>query len=437
MVRGLYIVLITITFNAYAKSITEFQPYNYEVVFTNPECEGYKYNVPVLSNDGNLLVARPENVFCKKEDRNKNLLRQSTPNYKIRSLIADKNVKELFLTFLSFSDEDVANELCKAVEQRNIKVTFIVDSSGDTAAQREKALKMFNKVGNCRADNTLEENINIPRMELRGNVEGLGFAHNKLILAHYDDPNKVTIVFGSANMSAGTLTHHENWHFLTTSKKTHFYKAHECLREGMLEHGSSKESFETFIKDCRASISIPLEDDIELFMIPGDGKVAMDNLISNTKKAQSVDIAVHRFSHQALTNAIANAAKVKPVRFVADDDLYWSARLQKRIGANTKSESVFLNKLENAGVQFSFLQTNDKIWQLHHNKFMIFNFENGSSALHTGAGNFTYSAFTKNYENFYFIKIPAVVDAFKEQYEKLYNQLGTYPEKLPETYLKE
>lgn len=432
--RFLYLITIIFSINLRAKSITDYSPYKYEVFFTNPECELYEYELPVFSNDGEVILARPKNVYCTKSDIEKNLQRKDSPNYNIRKLISNPEVKELFLSFLSFSDEAVSNELCKAIEQRNVKVTFIIDSTNNLERRQKKSMAQFNKVSKCRAKFVNDNEQNIPRMELRGNTSGLGFAHNKLIIAHFEDSNKVTLVFGSANMSTGTLTHHENWNFLTTSKKTHFYQVHECVRNGMLDHGQSIESFTGYFKKCRSKIEVPKEDDIELFIVPSDGKTAMNNILKNINQAKSVDIAVHRFTNREMISTIVKNAPNKEIRFLADDDLYWSGKLQKRVAANTKAESANVDKLIKAGVKTSYLETNEKIWQLHHNKFIIFNFEKHST-LHTGAGNFTFSAFTKNYENFYYIKIPAVVEIFKKQYDKLFNQLGSKVSELPEKYV--
>jgi hypothetical protein len=60
--------------------------------------------------------------------------------------------------------------------------------------------------------------------------------------------------------------------------------------------------------------------------------------------------------------------------------------------------------------------------------------KNGAVAVHTGAGNFTKAAFTKNFENYYFITIPEVVAKFKKQYNHMFNNLATPYAKLPTTY---
>ena len=52
-------------------------------------------------------------------------------------------------------------------------------------------------------------------------------------------------------------------------------------------------------------------------------------------------------------------------------------------------------------------------------------------ALHCGAGNFTEAAFSDNFENYYFITIPEVLEKFKKQYEYMWTKLATPEGKLP------
>jgi phosphatidylserine/phosphatidylglycerophosphate/cardiolipin synthase-like enzyme len=82
------------------------------------------------------------------------------------------------------------------------------------------------------------------------------------------------------------------------------------------------------------------------------------------------------------------------------------------------------------------METNESSRLLHHNKFVIFNNEDGTGAVHTGAGNFTHAAFSKNFENYYFITIPNIVHKFNEQYEHMYINLASDYNKLPASYVK-
>ena len=82
-----------------------------------------------------------------------------------------------------------------------------------------------------------------------------------------------------------------------------------------------------------------------------------------------------------------------------------------------------------------FLQTNQNVYQLQHNKFMIFTFENGKGSVFNGAGNMTTAAFTKNFENFYYITIPEVVEAYNKQYDLYFEKMATKAEDMPRDYV--
>jgi len=86
------------------------------------------------------------------------------------------------------------------------------------------------------------------------------------------------------------------------------------------------------------------------------------------------------------------------------------------------------------GTDARFVETNHGEKLLHHNKFLVMDLPGDQpDMVFTGAGNFTGSAFSDNFENFYGITIPAVVDAFKAQYDHLHGDLATAPGDMPTT----
>lgn len=446
---------------AQAKSIKDYDFYNYDVFFTNPQCEGYEYDETVYSNEGDVLRSKPENVYCKRGDKEGNQKREASPHFNLRKLIENEDVNEMFLTFLSFSNSDIADALCDAIESRNLKVTFIIDKGSRSDDGKRRNL---DKVAACRAKNTPENEMNIPRTEFRGQVGGLGYAHNKIIIAKYkSNPKKTTLVFASGNMSSGTVLHHENWHFLTTSTDSYISQVHECIAEGMLDHShsvrasrranrsamSAMDNFKNFMSECRSKIQTPEEEDIKTYVVPSDGDEAMENIVKGIKAAEKVDVAVHRFTHPDLRNAMKDAAKKgKRVRMVADDDIYWvgenaprnngriTCRGASNVGANMCNEYFYMRSVESSGVDVRFMETNHNVFLLHHNKYIIFDYADESGradGVHCGAGNFTQAAFSKNFENFYYITVPEVVEKFKAQYEYKFTELATAEEDMPDT----
>jgi hypothetical protein len=119
----------------------------YTVLFTNPVCRRYAYssNQDVVSNDGTRLEAKPENVFCTQSDGAASSARDSAPQKKLIDWIKDPDTKEIFFAYLSFSNRVVAAELCTAIQQRNVKVTMVLD--------RETELAAANQVLACRPGN--------------------------------------------------------------------------------------------------------------------------------------------------------------------------------------------------------------------------------------------------------------------------------------------
>lgn len=452
--------------SVFGASIKDFDHYNYDVFFTNPECRGYEYKESVYSFDGKPLDGKPENVYCKYSDAKKNQKRKSSPHYNIKKLISNKSVKELRMAYLSFSSSDIINTLCdKTINENNTKLSLIVDKGNKSdPGKMEKIQKLLT----CKpAKKYIDAGVaNYPTVEFRGQVGGLGYAHNKIIMATYKDlTDKVTIVFSSANMSSGTVLHHENWHFLTTSTKSYLAQAHVCILDGMKNHAVSVRSnarlgikkmsaiknFKKYINKCRAAITTEEEDDIKLSIVPSDGEKAMSNIVEQIGKSKRISVAVHRFSHKSLISALKKAGKNKKqeVRFVADDDIFWSGKANEmsngrvdcnprrnpeavpRVGANMCNEYFNVLSLDRSRVDVKYMQTNQSLFLLHHNKYIIFEYADGSSALHCGAGNFTKAAFSKNFENYYFIKIPEVVEKFKKQYDYVWNDLATSVKDLP------
>ena len=102
MIIKISLVLLGVISQAFGLSLSDYSPYEYKVLFTNPECKLYEYEEPVYSNDGTLLTSKPKNVYCKKSDFELNSERADSPHYELKELISDKGLKSLFFAFLSF-----------------------------------------------------------------------------------------------------------------------------------------------------------------------------------------------------------------------------------------------------------------------------------------------------------------------------------------------
>jgi len=252
-------------------------------------------------------------------------------------------------------------------------------------------------------------------------------------------------------MSSGVVLHHENWHFLTIPADTYFAQAHLCLMEGMLEHGNSKSRYADFTADCRRRIKNEMdlveESDVKLFFVPGatyvdsrrvdDGTLGTNLILDQIKRSDEVDIAAHRMTYTRLFDAVTDrltsgSNRLDSARMVVDDDVYFAGiRDEPWNTPNTSGEARILRQMADDGVDVGYMETNHSARLLHHNKYFIF-YRNGEPySVWTGAGNLTRTAFTSNYENFYYITIPEVVSDFADQYEHVWNDLATDYRDLP------
>jgi hypothetical protein len=397
--------------------------FNYEVLFTNPSCREYPYSSPVTSVSGKPISSRPKHVFCTSRDSKTSGERPNAPLFRMLQWINDTETKEIFFSFLSFSNAAVKTALCNAATQRGVKINFILDSGTDTTAAEELIA--------CGSAN------NRPKYILRGGQNGLGYAHNKIFIINPSSSDKIKIAFGSANMTSGIVLHHENWHFVTTQKDSYFAQAHLCVMKGYQNNtaSSSPSNFQSHMRACRSQIAAREEVDVRAMFIPGDGDRATEFMTRGSgnfpgiSSAREISIAAHRFSYGKMLTALSNRIKNGGVRmrFVADDDMYWVGTTGEQHGDNDANEFRNVKNLTDRGAEAKWMETNDRDHLLHHNKYLIFD----DRAVFAGAGNLTTAAFTKNFENFYYITIPSVVESFRKQYNHVWENLATAPQDMP------
>lgn len=406
---------------ALAVKLSDYTPYKFEPLFTNPVCATYNYDRPVITENGKTVNAKPQNVYCKQTDEAASVARQNSPQYRLKEWVSDAGTKEIMMAYLSFSSQNMVKALCAAVG-RGVKLTMVLDTGEDHLPNKDaEGLKQCGRAG-------------LVSVNYRGSSGGLGYAHNKILIVN-PGQKEVKIVFSSGNMSSGTSTNHENWNFVTTSGDSYFAGAHKCVVESMIAGGDTVANFSKNLDACRSKIKAQPESDIKVFFSPVDGREALSQVQSAGNSAKDISAMSHRFSGDMARTFGSFLSKNKPIRFILDDDIYWANKRNEDIGRNTPVEAAAIYKnLISRGMNTRFLQTNQTIYQLQHNKFVVFNF-GGTGAVFNGAGNFTSAAFSKNFENFYYIQIPEVVDAYKKQYDLYFNQMATAPGDMPRDYV--
>ena len=419
------LLLCILSANSWAVKLSDYKPFKFEALFTNPVCATYSYDRPLTTEGGKTVTAKPKNVYCKPADESASVSRDTSPQYRIVEWVSDKDTKEIYMAYLSFSSKNVVNALCAAVK-KGVTINMVLDRGEGlpefpTLNKDAEALKKCGKEGQV-------------KVTYRGTTTGLGYAHNKILIVN-PGADTTKILFSSGNMTGGTSINHENWNFVTTSGESYFAGAHKCVVEAMVEAGDTKTNFGKFLNDCRGKIKAQPESDIQIFFSPIDGAKALAKVTEAGNNAKLIEAMSHRFSGQLAALYSKLLENKKPIKFILDDDIYWSVKRKEDIGRNTSVEAFKLYKdLINKGMQTKFLQTNQSVFQLQHNKFMIFTFDRGG-AVFNGAGNFTTAAFTKNFENFYYITIPEVVKAYNEQYDLYYDKMATSEDDMPRDYV--
>jgi hypothetical protein len=422
MKKLLAVLMVMGSMHSEAVKLSDYKPYKFEVLFTNPVCDTYKYDRPVIAVSGKTLTNKPQNVYCKPGDEDRSTERPNAPQYRLKEWIEASDTKEIHLAYLSFSSPAIRESLCKAA-RNGVKLRFVLD--GDEKTDTNKNAESLKKCGDKAKVETY----------YRGETGGLGYAHNKIMVIN-PGAETVKVVFSSGNLSTGTSTNHENWNFVTTSGKSYFAAAHKCVIESMITGGDSKENFKAKLNDCRSKIEAPPESDIKTFFSPVDGRAALKAIATQGERSDLLEAMSHRFSGDMAKLFAKLLSDKKEIHFILDDDIYWAMKLKKDVGRNMSIEAYRIySGLIDKGMNTRFLETNQNVYQLQHNKFVIFSEKGKGTAVFNGAGNFTSAAFNKNFENFYLITVPEVIEAYKKQYAKYFNEMATTSENMPRDYV--
>ena len=395
----------------------------YTVLFTNPLCKRYLYgpDQAVVSESGAKLEGKPRGAWCTPGDAAASAARPESPQAKLVSWIDDPEVNELFFAYFTMSNAAVTTAVCRAIEERDVQVTMVLDQGSD--------LTRANQIAACKPASG--DPARAPRLLLRGGEGGIALQHNKIFMLnpHGERPR---FVFSSGNLTSGVVLHHENWHFIAPKAETFFAKAHLCLAEGLESHASSKSAYSSFIRDCKARTGLKEERDLKAYFIPGEGDRAFSGLQRMLQGAEAVDVAAHRFTHKGLVALLKGRLTAgAPVRLVADDDLHWATKGQV-VGGNDAVDAAKVAELLPLGLDARYVETNHVDKLLHHNKFVIASQPGDApDQVFAGSGNFTGSGFSDNFENYYVVSIPEVVETFHAQYDHLADVLATRPADLP------
>ncbi|MEK7691748.1 MAG: hypothetical protein AAB425_12080, partial [Bdellovibrionota bacterium] len=352
---------------AHAKKLLDYPGAKYDVLFTDPVCpsaEGiekltgekgvsqYTYTKPVISNSGAVLTGKPKDAFCRNRfdlgasggrdgSKPSGILGRSdeSPQNRLVKWVESPEVKEIFFTYLSFSNKAVKNALCVRAQQ-GMPITFVNSSTEDPTVANELVA--------C-----AQPGKNNVKFLQRGMEGGIGYAHNKIFMVNPNSTTAMKIAFSSGNLTSGPVIHHENWHFIEVPSQAYFAQVHRCVMQAEVDEvvGRDRAKYMEYIRQCRAKITAPEEEDIKAFFVPGEGergqdwetKLPFDNgsgrktawdfmrdgdgVNPGIRGADQILIGCHRFFYSRMINALhekmnATGSKVD-MRIMADDDTYY------------------------------------------------------------------------------------------------------------------
>jgi hypothetical protein len=466
-----------------SKLLSEDPHFRYELKFTNPVCGPHAISPPAQTIDKTGTRAeKPKDVYCSgltdvgtstapRPDGSLSVQEQAI------AWVKDPATKDIFFAALSFSNSSFYKAVCKAASQ-GVSVTYVLDAPGGPGGKQLEhdpdCLFTDPQTGEKRRMVTFIERGHTDGDPAKwGSGDAINWAHNKILLINPRQNGSAVLraAFGSGNFSSGMLTHHENWHFIQASRASYFMQSHLCLMKGLMadndsgtdpltgapwsqlwkqlpaslqepigQVATSRNGYAEFIRRCQKLAELggaQPEADIIPFFSPGRGQAATEEIEKRVQDSGYVRIGAHRFTYSRLMKALHKLLKTKPaaeIRLVADDDLFWLTVPEElgggEFGDNSMDEANKVQALLDAGqgrFRVKYMETNTTNHQLHHAKFLVFDrTDKLPPSVFTGAGNLTGDAFDNNppsgnFENFYLIFIPQVVQAFREHYDQMFD----------------
>jgi phosphatidylserine/phosphatidylglycerophosphate/cardiolipin synthase-like enzyme len=338
-------------------------------------------------------------------------------------LAVDASKAKIYVAYFSFSNKPIFKKLCEKATA-GIPIEFFLDSSYR---------------GNKLAADLLACGPNNVRLHFIGKMDTSNpsdiiwrLHHNKFLIVDSGNGQPVKINFSSGNLSAyGTSLHFDHWVTVTAETDSNIYKTHQCVVKSMLlaidpdQDGVDAElddpevyrkTLDTCLKDM-ASLSVEdaiTKETIAPLFSPNPKNEIANTLVQEIKKIQSGDTirgAIQHFTHTAIASALTDAcARGVNVQMIMDDDILSGESEVPGV------KEFFDSNLDNTCVTVQFMQTNAAAFQMMHNKFLVL----GKTRVFAGAGHFTYSAMTKNYENFYLMQTDSIVNQYSAMFDSMW-----------------
>jgi hypothetical protein len=432
--------------------------------------------IPTLG--GGWRQSIPAHIYCDQNDLEASTLRGSenpyrktdSPLNRVQDWIESTDQgDELFIASFSFSMASVGHWTCAAA-QRGVRVKVFMH-------EPEYSSEALEAIRQC------------PGVELLQFQSSGRLAHFKSLVIVDQESGQVRISFQSGNISSGTWGHHENWNFVTLPLQHWFSQDHICLRDAINEAtlGNMKKLYQE-LDACRTlhGVDAARAQDpwMQNYFIPKtagvyDDRKELARLVDEVDRSSAVWIAAHHMTEPNLIQALTRKLKADPkfqVRMLVDSELFWASYQDRegqgltwKVDGQIFGESDNLTSyclwgltedqarnvrcslfnrgeftgefgprtLQKAGADLRYIESNHLGKMLFHNKFILFQYaaaENGiEGSVFTGAGNLTKAGFEKNLENYYWVRIPHVYEAFRRQFNMLFDKAAAESD-LPVTW---
>lgn len=332
---------------------------------------------------------------------------------------------DFFIASFSIGDRSFSEFICERYLHKQ-EITLVIDAGAVESELEEKLAKA------CPGKSGIAKNI--LKLGGGGKASEWNIQHVKFWTFKNKKTGMYTLIFGTGNATSGSFTHTFNsWISLVTSANTGIFKQHACLKGSLIAaakvftEGKSKElsksAFVDEMRRCRKENNIgtfeqSLREEGIAAMFPPMPEDAVDKrivrVVDDLKAGQELLGASQYFTSRDLGSALTRAVKrgVK-VRIVLEDDNLHDE--SPYMNSSKRSAEFYKRSLKQSGADFRFVETNEKIHQVMHQKFLI-----AGGLIITGSGQFSFAAQTSNYENFYFINNEKIIREYKLIFEKLW-----------------
>lgn len=387
--------------------------------------------------------------WCQAADRTRASKSSGVEN-RLLEWIQNPQVHTLKVSAMSFSNKALSQALCAASESRDVQIDVYININ---YLQEPSPDSSYGRLLSCAEENS--------KMTIHGRGKlGSGWLHHaKIFMAvekQQSGRNIVHFTSSSANLSSsGTSLHYENWLLFSAPEEHRLAQLNLCYFEGLsamprlitktvtVRDPSTGQETElekeveindkgrhiNTVYSCNQSIQDQSAASIDFYGVPAGNRLPkpLPTLLRLVDQTEStIRIAAHKITDSGsarfplVSKLVERLQAGVKIQIVFDDDTILKAK-QLPGSATLNVSDAELNgfrRLQEAGADIRFLDTNEKIFHLMHNKFMIFD----DQIVFTGAGNFSQAALRgKNTEQFYVIRDTAITQAYKKGWQTLFD----------------